>query len=458
MIADEFFGRGRVSPEAGTWAVPRGVHVAGFFALSISDAGTANAAVTTTDTTLTDTRKSWPLDDIWIGARVSCDGQSMLITDSNSNTVTGSGWSGGGNPGNGKAWTITTDAIQLPDATKLEPGYIVYCLNMSAVAAPLDIVDNTGVVLFPALAAVKPALAILAVAGSQAGTWITRTDGNAIGAGAVIPTGYEIFEIDIDADTQDYDVRAAVDALGYTGNNPALVTIRVKSGYVVSSSAITVPAMATGRFPTQSSIFLEVEDGAWIIARGGNGGAGGVNGVSDAGNGGDGGLALKLDTPTRIIVNGSHARYCRVSGGAGGGGGGAQCESLGVVGDGGGGGGAPSHGTGGSSQDGSPGGDAFRDDVWGWKKGGPGGKESGTDAGNGGFSFSWAQPGGSGTSGGNSPSDTGGSGGSDGDAINYTMPYIVIGDSDLRIMGSKVAKMAADGNLSLAGAGTLGDG
>ncbi|KKK58733.1 hypothetical protein LCGC14_3041440, partial [marine sediment metagenome] len=49
------------------------------------DNGTANGAVTTTDTTLTDTREAWPADQ-WIGAVVTCNGKTMTVTTNDATT------------------------------------------------------------------------------------------------------------------------------------------------------------------------------------------------------------------------------------------------------------------------------------------------------------------------------------------------------------------------------------
>ena len=72
--------------------------------------GTADAAVTTTDTTLTDTRfegtRPAPYPDALVGLVVTCNGKEMTILSHEDDTLTGSGWSGGGNPGNGKEWYI----------------------------------------------------------------------------------------------------------------------------------------------------------------------------------------------------------------------------------------------------------------------------------------------------------------------------------------------------------------
>lgn len=67
--------------------------------------GTANAAVTTTDTTLTDSRLSLTTNQL-IGATITCDSKTMTITSNTATTLTGSAWSGGGNPGNGDAWSL----------------------------------------------------------------------------------------------------------------------------------------------------------------------------------------------------------------------------------------------------------------------------------------------------------------------------------------------------------------
>lgn len=72
---------------------------------SKATSGTANAAVTTTNTTLTDTRLAL-VTDAYIGATVSCNGKTLVVTSNTATTFTGTAWSGGGNPGNGFAWTV----------------------------------------------------------------------------------------------------------------------------------------------------------------------------------------------------------------------------------------------------------------------------------------------------------------------------------------------------------------
>lgn len=65
--------------------------------------GTANAAVTSTNTTLKDTRLSMTADE-YVGMVITCNGKTMTVTSNNGNTFTGASWSGGGNPGNGNSW------------------------------------------------------------------------------------------------------------------------------------------------------------------------------------------------------------------------------------------------------------------------------------------------------------------------------------------------------------------
>ena len=69
------------------------------------DEGDANAAVSTTDTTLTDTRESWTTGQ-WVGWIVESGGKTMSVTANTATVLTGASWSGGGNPGNGLAWKL----------------------------------------------------------------------------------------------------------------------------------------------------------------------------------------------------------------------------------------------------------------------------------------------------------------------------------------------------------------
>lgn len=81
--------------------------------------GTANAAVSTTNTSLTDTRITTLAGSKYIGATITCNGKTMVVTSvSGGNTFNGTGgWSGGANPGNGFLWSMSswaqhTDAVR----------------------------------------------------------------------------------------------------------------------------------------------------------------------------------------------------------------------------------------------------------------------------------------------------------------------------------------------------------
>jgi hypothetical protein len=85
------------------------IDASGIDPITVSDSGTADAAVTTTTGppgTLTDTRESWDVDAL-SGAVITCNGKTMTITTNTATTVTGTGgWSGGGNPGDGNSWSL----------------------------------------------------------------------------------------------------------------------------------------------------------------------------------------------------------------------------------------------------------------------------------------------------------------------------------------------------------------
>lgn len=95
--------------------------------IGVNTSGTANAAVTSTDTTLTDTRLSLTTD-AYIGATVTCNGKTLVVTTNSATTFTGSAWSGGGNPGNGNAWSVAGTWTQASDN--------VYALAFAVSGAP----------------------------------------------------------------------------------------------------------------------------------------------------------------------------------------------------------------------------------------------------------------------------------------------------------------------------------
>lgn len=77
--------------------------------------GTANAAVTTTDTTLVDTRLNMETD-AWVDGVITCNGKTMTVTSNSATTFTGASWSGGANPGNGNSYSIPGFWKQAGDA------------------------------------------------------------------------------------------------------------------------------------------------------------------------------------------------------------------------------------------------------------------------------------------------------------------------------------------------------
>lgn len=89
----------------------------------VTDSGTDDAGVTTTATTLTDSREAWTIDE-WIGYNVTCEAQSLLITSNSATVLTGAGWSGDGTPATNKAWEITPKYVITGDRPQVLKGAI----------------------------------------------------------------------------------------------------------------------------------------------------------------------------------------------------------------------------------------------------------------------------------------------------------------------------------------------
>lgn len=71
------------------------------------DEGTATAAVSTTagsPGTLTDTRVSWTTNQ-WVGATVTCNSKTLVVTSNTSTVLTGGDWSA--DPGDAASWAMT---------------------------------------------------------------------------------------------------------------------------------------------------------------------------------------------------------------------------------------------------------------------------------------------------------------------------------------------------------------
>lgn len=89
--------------------------------VSATDSGTGTGAVTTTDTTLIDTRNDFTGR---VGGVITCNTKTMTITSITTttnpdDTVNGASWSGGGNPGNGNSWTLTGETRTLAAPTSV---------------------------------------------------------------------------------------------------------------------------------------------------------------------------------------------------------------------------------------------------------------------------------------------------------------------------------------------------
>jgi hypothetical protein len=79
--------------------------------LAGNTSGTADAAVTSTNTTLRDTRLALASTD-WVGGVITCNGKTMTVTSiSGTDTFVGASWSGGGNPGDGNAWSLADGVL-----------------------------------------------------------------------------------------------------------------------------------------------------------------------------------------------------------------------------------------------------------------------------------------------------------------------------------------------------------
>lgn len=66
--------------------------------------GTADAAVTTAATYLDDSRLAMVVDE-WVGATVTADGKTLVVTSNTATRFTGSSWTGG-TPSAGSAWSV----------------------------------------------------------------------------------------------------------------------------------------------------------------------------------------------------------------------------------------------------------------------------------------------------------------------------------------------------------------
>ncbi|MBI3453382.1 MAG: hypothetical protein HY057_11270 [Rhodospirillales bacterium] len=122
--------------------------------------------------------------------------------------------------------------------------------------------------------------------------------------------GRKRFVIVIAVDMNNYNLRSAVNALGYVDTSPCDVDCQINSGIVIGSTSTSTTAFDTGIFPAGSNLKLTILPGVYVVGRGGGGGA-----APGGGGGGSGGPALKAQAALVIDNQGT------VGGGGGGGGG-----------------------------------------------------------------------------------------------------------------------------------------
>jgi hypothetical protein len=225
-------------------------------------------------------------------------------------------------------------------------------------------------------------------------------------------------DIVIASDVNDFDMRAAFEALFGTPSVDDVIVCTVLPGVVVGSSSSTTPAFTTGTWPALTTPPLIVNSGR-IAGRGGKGGNGGLLGI-DSGNGQDGeDGSLALEALAAVDFDNTDGT---IAGGGGGGGGGGRGSGV-NLGGGAGGGAGRDEGTGGFGanvgQDGTP----------------TAGGSGGLGGGGGGTGGTGGAPATNGTAGGNGFA-TGGAAGAAGGAID--------GDSNITfsdegtILGSRI--------------------
>ncbi len=99
--------------------------------------GTANIAVTTTTTTLDDTRLALT-PNAHVGQTVYAGGKALLVTSNTATTFTGAGWSGGSNPGDEVSWTTNSVSCDLASI----PAFATVTFKLKVKVAPDFVVDE----------------------------------------------------------------------------------------------------------------------------------------------------------------------------------------------------------------------------------------------------------------------------------------------------------------------------
>ncbi|NJO63601.1 MAG: hypothetical protein HC836_37050 [Richelia sp. RM2_1_2] len=123
----------------------------------------------------------------------------------------------------------------------------------------------------------------------------TVTLTTATATGTITEDDAEQFNITLSSSTNNYNLRTAVDNLGYSGVGPAIVNVTVNGGVIIGSANNSTYAFDTGTFPATSTIN--------ITNNGRIQGAGGAGGGANGGGGADGGPALRVQYATSVTNN-----------------------------------------------------------------------------------------------------------------------------------------------------------
>jgi len=163
--------------------------------------------------------------------------------------------------------------------------------------------------------------------------------------------GGRSYALRISANTRNFNLRTAVDALGYAGQAGVSVTLTIDEGVLVGSASTATPALATGSWPAGAT--LAITNRGRIAGCGGQGGGGGGQQSTGGHPGVAGGTAFTASAQCAFANLGILA-----GGGGGGGGGGNPSGNNGGGGGGGGGAGDAFGAAGGSGGHGSANGSA----------------------------------------------------------------------------------------------------
>jgi hypothetical protein len=145
------------------------------------------------------------------------------------------------------------------------------------------------------------------------------------------------FTTTISSSTQNYNLRNAMIAAGYSGSGAFTANVTINAGVYVWSDTTATPGFATGAL---SGGTINITNNGFIIGKGGAGGAGSSSSANTAGLAG--GSAMVLNHPVSITNNnfiaggggggGNGGLAARAGGGGGAGGGAGGIGQLGIAG------------------------------------------------------------------------------------------------------------------------------